>query len=332
MDPTVALHALQVGLRGPRVRRGGRRRGSCVAKFREPYAFHAMAFVLPILPEKRYAEKRLREGAGEPRSRSPTGRTASSPGRRRTRSSSSATRGTWGRRAISSGSFSGSSRQLRGVPGAPRRRSRRDLIDESLKERARRGSGVRAVLPRWSSSTTSTTTTSRVNNRSPFFSDARVRRAVTMLLDRPAIVRSIFRSSARIISGPWAPDSPAYDASVRSAAVRSRRRARKLLDEAGWRDTQRQRHADRDGPGVRLRAPRSRRARTIGRQIDEMLAAELAKRRRRGARAAARVGCRSSSASTRGNFEAASLALVARRTRTRPVLRTGTPRSCRRRG
>ncbi len=30
---------------------------SFVAKFREPYAYHAMAFVLPLLPEKRYARK-----------------------------------------------------------------------------------------------------------------------------------------------------------------------------------------------------------------------------------------------------------------------------------
>ena len=44
--------------------------------------------------------------------------------------------------------------------------------------------------------------------RLPLFADDRVRRALTMLLDRASIVRGLYRGSARIISGPWAPDSP----------------------------------------------------------------------------------------------------------------------------
>jgi peptide/nickel transport system substrate-binding protein len=112
-----------------------------------------------------------------------------------------------------------------------------------------------------------------LNNRSPFFADARVRRAMTMLLDRGSIVRHLYRGSARIISGPWAPDSIAYDPSVAPLPFDPAAAAR-LLDEAGW--------TDHDGDGVSDRAGRPfefdllvSAGSTIGREIDEMLASEL---------------------------------------------------------
>jgi peptide/nickel transport system substrate-binding protein len=114
-----------------------------------------------------------------------------------------------------------------------------------------------------------------LNNRSPFFSDPRVRRAMTMLLDRPAIVQGLYGGSARIISGPWAPDSPAYDASVTPLPF-DPREAGELLDRAGWRDT--------NGNGTRDRAGREfefdllvSAGSNAGRQIDEIFAAELAR-------------------------------------------------------
>ena len=114
-----------------------------------------------------------------------------------------------------------------------------------------------------------------LNNRSPFFSDARVRRALTMLLDRSSIVRSLYRGSARIISGPWAPDSPAYDASVAPLPY-DPAAAGKLLDEAGWLDT--------NGNGTRDRAGKEfafdllvSSGSLIGQQIDEVLAAAAKK-------------------------------------------------------
>ena len=114
-----------------------------------------------------------------------------------------------------------------------------------------------------------------LNNRSPFFSDARVRRAMTMLVDRAAIVRALYRGSARIISGPWAPDSPAYDANLTALPFDPPAAAR-LLDEAGWRDSDGDGIRDRDGRrfDFELLVPE---ASEVGRQINEMLAAELAK-------------------------------------------------------
>ena len=114
-----------------------------------------------------------------------------------------------------------------------------------------------------------------LNNRSPLFSDARVRRAMTMLLDRPSIVRSLYRGSARMISGPWAPDSPAYDPSVTPLPF-DPRAASGLLDEAGWRDT--------NGNGIRDRGAREfefdllvSAGSNAGRQICEIFEAELGK-------------------------------------------------------
>jgi peptide/nickel transport system substrate-binding protein len=114
-----------------------------------------------------------------------------------------------------------------------------------------------------------------LNNRSPLFADARVRRALTMMLDRAAIVRGLYRGSARIISGPWAPDSPAYDAGLPPLPFDPGMAAR-LLDEAGW---------VRTGDGVREKDGRRfefdllvSAGSEVGRQIDEMLASELAKK------------------------------------------------------
>lgn len=42
-------------------------------------------------------------------------------------------------------------------------------------------------------------------------SDARIRRALSQLLDRESIVREIYRGQGKILSGPWMPGSPAYD-------------------------------------------------------------------------------------------------------------------------
>ena len=79
------------------------------------------------------------------------------------------------------------------------------------------------------------------NNKNPLFADVATRRAMAMLLDRGRLVRDLFFGTARIISGPWAADSPAYDASVPPYPY-DPTQARALLAQAGWKDS--------DGDGV----------------------------------------------------------------------------------
>lgn len=112
-----------------------------------------------------------------------------------------------------------------------------------------------------------------LNNRSPLFSDGRVRRALTMLLDRPAIVRGLYGGSARMISGPWAPDSPAYDATVTPLPF-DPRAAIALLEQAGWRDTDRDGTRDSGGRELEFDLLVSAGS-TAGRQINEIFALEL---------------------------------------------------------
>jgi peptide/nickel transport system substrate-binding protein len=65
--------------------------------------------------------------------------------------------------------------------------------------------------------------------------DPRVRRAMTMLLDRPTIVRTIQNGSGRVASAPWPPDDAAYDASVTPWPF-DPDAARALLAEANVKD------------------------------------------------------------------------------------------------
>jgi peptide/nickel transport system substrate-binding protein len=112
-----------------------------------------------------------------------------------------------------------------------------------------------------------------LDNRLPFFRDPRVRRALTMLLDREGIARDLYRGSARVISGPWAPESPAYDPAVAPLPY-DRTQAAALLDEAGWRDTNGDGIRDRDGREFDFELLVSS-GNEIGRQIDEILAHAL---------------------------------------------------------
>lgn len=147
-----------------------------------------------------------------------------------------------------------------------------------------------------------------LNNRSQLFSDSRVRRAMTMLLDRPAIVRGLYRGSARIISGPWAPDSPAYDAAVTPLPF-DPREAATLLEQAGWRDTDGDGTRDRGGKPLEFDLLVSAGS-TVGRQINEIFSAELA-------RAGVRARIRTLEWTTfvervdSGDYEAATLAWAA---------------------
>jgi len=80
--------------------------------------------------------------------------------------------------------------------------------------------------------------------RFPPFAELAVRRALAHAIDRELIVRSILDTLAPVIHGPIQPVSWAYTDSVRHYSY-DPARARTLLDEADWRDT--------DGDGVRDR-------------------------------------------------------------------------------
>lgn len=81
------------------------------------------------------------------------------------------------------------------------------------------------------------------NNRHPALGDPRVRRAMSMSLDRKSIVDSIYHGTARIISGPYTPDQRYYNTRVPPIEYDLAGAAR-LLDEAGWL---------REGEGIRRR-------------------------------------------------------------------------------
>ncbi len=82
------------------------------------------------------------------------------------------------------------------------------------------------------------------NCRTPWFSDSRVRLAMTFLFDRESINNKIYSGYARLVSGPFYINSWAYDKTVKPHPF-SPEQARKLLDEAGW--------VDSNGDGIRDR-------------------------------------------------------------------------------
>ena len=79
------------------------------------------------------------------------------------------------------------------------------------------------------------------NETATIFADAKVRRAMTQLIDRQRLADDLYRGYASVASGPFAPGGPQSNPQIEpwprdvSAAV-------DLLEEAGW--------SDRDGDGV----------------------------------------------------------------------------------
>jgi peptide/nickel transport system substrate-binding protein len=73
------------------------------------------------------------------------------------------------------------------------------------------------------------------NGRLTPFHDKRVRQAMTMLLDREAMIRDIWSGIGAVAVGPNNPPSPAADPNV-SPWPYDPSRARTLLAEAGWQD------------------------------------------------------------------------------------------------
>ncbi len=72
------------------------------------------------------------------------------------------------------------------------------------------------------------------NNRLPIFSDRRVRRALTLLVDRESIGRNLFGGLAKLANGPLPPAHWAWDSSIAPWPY-DPKAAEALLDEAGFR-------------------------------------------------------------------------------------------------
>lgn len=73
------------------------------------------------------------------------------------------------------------------------------------------------------------------------FADVRVRRAMTMLLDREQMIRDIYENVGVVAKGPMNPESPASNPALKPLPY-DPVAAQKLLAEAGW--------IDRDGDGI----------------------------------------------------------------------------------
>lgn len=84
------------------------------------------------------------------------------------------------------------------------------------------------------------------NCRTEWFKDRRVRLAMTKLFDRESINAKIYSGYAKMISGPFYINSWAYDRSVKPHPFDPQDAAR-LLDEAGWIDSDDDGVRDKDG-------------------------------------------------------------------------------------
>ena len=84
------------------------------------------------------------------------------------------------------------------------------------------------------------------NQANPLFQDRRVRKALTMLVDRERIRKEIYFELAESIATPFFPGSIYADASIKPLPY-DVEAAKKLLAEAGWRDSDGDGILDKDG-------------------------------------------------------------------------------------
>ncbi len=91
-----------------------------------------------------------------------------------------------------------------------------------------------------------------MNTARPPLDDVRVRQALLYATDRQAIVSSVFRGTSPVAYGPLAEVTFGYEPAVRETYPYDPERAKALLDEAGWRDTDGDAVRDRDGEPLTL--------------------------------------------------------------------------------
>lgn len=89
------------------------------------------------------------------------------------------------------------------------------------------------------------------NSRRPYFADKRVRRAMTMLTNRRAMLEKLQFGLGRVVTGPFYIESENYDRSVPEVPY-DPEQAKKLLKEAGWEDRDGDGWLDKDGAPFRF--------------------------------------------------------------------------------
>ena len=84
------------------------------------------------------------------------------------------------------------------------------------------------------------------NQRRDLFNDRRVRTALTHLVDRERILKDVYLGLARVVTGNFFIDGPYYDHTIKPYPF-DIEKAKTLLAEAGWQDTDGDGILDRDG-------------------------------------------------------------------------------------
>jgi len=84
------------------------------------------------------------------------------------------------------------------------------------------------------------------NLSDPRFQDVRIRRAINYAVNKEEIIDTIFSGLARITTGPFVPDSWAYNKDVKPAPY-DPIEAKRLLSEAGWIDADGNGWIEKDG-------------------------------------------------------------------------------------
>jgi len=90
-----------------------------------------------------------------------------------------------------------------------------------------------------------------VDTSEPPLDDVRVRHAIALLLDRKALIKKLHDGMARAVAGPVWPGGPGDGASP-AAPGHDPAEAGRLLDLAGWRDTDRDGRRERGGEHLRV--------------------------------------------------------------------------------
>lgn len=84
------------------------------------------------------------------------------------------------------------------------------------------------------------------NLKDPLFSDVRVRKAITAAIDRREIINGVLLGLGRELTGPFLPDSWAYDSAV-PPVLYDPVLAKQRLEEAGWSDHDQDGWLDKEG-------------------------------------------------------------------------------------